>query len=148
MKKLFPVIFAISMALVSCGPTQYAKLMNSAAYSEGKATFVVTPLCADLKVDGKKISYFMPVSQPVAAGGLQNVINTAVKEALEQNGYADAMVGLQTQVKYTEYGAIESIAITGYPARYINFRNAPEGTVVPVTVPEETTSGFSLFKKK
>lgn len=148
MKKIVPVLVALVFAFVSCGTAKQAKLMNSASYSAGQASFIVTPLCADLKVDGKKVSYFMPVSSNIAAGGLQNVINTAVKEVLEQSGHADALVGLQTQVKYNEDGAIESIAITGYPAKYVNFRNVPEGTVVPVTVPEETSSGFSLFKKK
>ena len=40
-----------------------------------------------------------------------------------ENGDADVLVGLETQVKYTNKGKVESITITGYPAKYVNFRS-------------------------
>ena len=146
MKKII-LFFAFAVTLVSCGTTE--KLINTATHTGGSAPFFVNPVCADIKVDGKKISFFMPVSENISAGGLQNVIDTAVKDALEQNGNADLLVGLQTQVKYDSNGDIESIAITGYPARYINFRNLPNAQAVPATAPEGEKGGvLAVFKKK
>ena len=146
MKKII-LFFAFAVTLVSCGTTE--KLINTATHTGGNAAFFVNPVCADIKVDGKKISFFMPVSENISNGGLQNVIDSAVKDALEQNGNADLLIGLQTQVKYDSQGKIESIAISGYPARYVNFHNLPNGEAVPAAAPEGEKGGaLSLFKKK
>ncbi len=146
MKKIL-LFFAFAVTLVSCGTSE--KLINTATHTGGNAAFFVNPVCADIKVDGKKISFFMPVSENISSGGLQNVIDTAVKDALEQNGNADLLIGLQTQVKYNSKGIIESIAISGYPARYVNFRNVPDGVAVPAAQVEgEKAGALSLLKKK
>lgn len=70
-----------------------------------------------------KITYFFLPSQTVVNGGFDNVVNTAVREALIANGNADVLVALEQQVKYTAEGAVESITVSGYPAKYINFRS-------------------------
>lgn len=62
-------------------------------------------------------------SKTVVMGGYDNVINTAVREALLANGNADVLVALETQIKYDKEGQIESVTVTGYPAKYVNFRN-------------------------
>ena len=118
---------ALAILAVSCGSA--SKVINSATYTEGVAKLYVTPLQADLKVSPKKINYFMPVNEAISFGGLDNVISTAVKEALDANG-GDVIVGLETSVSYSSEGAIESISITGYPASYVNFRN--NDTIPPV----------------
>lgn len=51
------------------------------------------------------------------------MVNSAVREALASNGDADVLVGLETQVKYNAAGNPESITVSGYPAKYVNFRN-------------------------
>ena len=55
-----------------------------------------------------------------------NILNTAVKNALEVNGNADVLIGLEYQVKTNDEGEIETITITGYPAKYTNFRHPNE----------------------
>ena len=146
MKKII-LVFALAVTLVSCGTTE--KLINTSTHTGGNAAFFVNPVCADIKVDGKKISFFMPVSENISNAGLQNVIDTAVKDALEQNGNADLLIGLQTQVKYDAKGKIESIAITGYPARYVNFHNVPNAEPVPAVAPAaQKEGGLPLLKKK
>jgi hypothetical protein len=79
---------------------------------------------ADLDVSTTKISYFFLPSQTVVNGGFENVVNTAVREALIANGNADVLVALEQQVKYDANGKVESITVSGYPAKYVNFRNA------------------------
>lgn len=120
MKKL--VLFAIVMVAMSAcsAPT---KLINTATHKKMAVSSPVAAVFADLSVSEKKISYFMMPSKTVSNGGFDNVVNTAVREALLANGDADVLVGLETQVKYDGKGQVESITVSGYPAKYVNFRN-------------------------
>lgn len=126
MIKRFFFICLATISLVSCGVGSQAtssKLNSTATYQRLSVQPYVTPVQVDLSVSPKKISHFMLVSESVRQGGLDNVVATAVKEALEANGDADVLVGLQTQVKYNDKGEIESISLTGFPAKYVNFRS-------------------------
>lgn len=123
MKKIF-LIFAISVLFASCS-TQ-SKLINTATFSKSKATTPLTVLLADLQVSPEKISYLYIPSKSVLSGGHDNVINSAVSEALIANGNADVLVSLEHQIKYNAENQIESILVTGYPAKYINFRSPSE----------------------
>lgn len=83
----------------------------------------VAAVLADLEVSPKKISYFYIPSATVVNGGVDNVVNSAVREALIENDNADVLVALEKQIKYDAEGRVESITVTGYPAKYVNFRN-------------------------
>ena len=122
MKKLSIILsVAIAATFVSCSlPT---KLMNTSTHNEVKVAQPVTALFADLDVSPTKISFFFIPSKTVINGGEDNVINTAVREALLANGNADVLVGLEKQLKYNDKGEVESITVTGYPAKYVNFRS-------------------------
>ena len=89
-------------------------------------TPIASPLIVDLDVSPTKISYsYAPIPASIASLGKENIINTAVKQALLENGNADVMVGLETQIQYSKIG-IESVIITGYPAKYVNFRHVDD----------------------
>lgn len=140
MFKRFFIICLATVSLISCGVGSKAtspKLNTSATYQRLSVQPYVTPVQVDLSVSPNKISYFMLVSESVRQGGLDNVIATAVKEALESNGDADVLVGLQTQVKYNDKGEIESISLTGFPAKYVNFRSNDK---LPFPEPQQETS--------
>ena len=137
---------AILALAASCSST--AKLMNTATYQRMDFQPYVTPVQVDLEVNPQKIEYFMIVGKTVAAGGYDNVVATAVKEALDANGGGDVLVGLQTQVKYTEKGEMESINITGFPAKYVNFRSNDQLPMTVSSVKEESAGGLNLFSKK
>ena len=134
MKKLV-LFLAVAAMVTSCSS---AKLINSATHSKAKAIQPVTALYADLSVSPTKISYFLIPSKTVLQGGYDNVINTAVREALIANGNADVLVAMETQVKHNADGEIESVTVTGYPATYTNFRSP--GDDVLRTLPQETDS--------
>lgn len=140
-------IVAILVLAASCSSS--AKLMNTATYQRMDFQPYVTPVQVDLEVSPKKIELFMTVSRTVAAGGYDNVVATAVKEALQSTGMDyDVLVGLQTQVKYFETGEIESINITGFPAKYVNFRSNDQLPMTVSSVKEESAGGLNLFSKK
>lgn len=134
MKKLV-LFLAVAAMVTSCSS---AKLINSATHSKAKAIQPVTALYADLSVSPTKISYFLIPSKTVLQGGYDNVVNTAVREALIANGNADVLVAMETQVKHNADGEIESITVTGYPATYTNFRSP--GDDVLRTLPQNTNS--------
>lgn len=150
MKKLI-FLLAVAALAASCGSvSQTPMLKNSATYTKGAAAMVVTPMQADLQmVSTKKISYYLEVTENVRAGGLDNVIATAVKEALDVHG-GDVLLGLETQASYGGDGKIYYINITGFPAKYVNFRPA---TDLPPVAPEKAEAksggpGLPIFGKK
>lgn len=150
MKKSFFLMAITSvMMLASCsmlGPKSLVK--TTATHTRISAATPVVAVFADLDVSPNKISYFYIPSKTVAAGGLDNVVNSAVHEALIANNNADVLVGLETQVKYNDKGVIESITVTGYPAKYVNFRNPGDDYLrkmeVNTTVKNESSGGLKL----
>ena len=119
---LLPLFFSL---MTGCATVQPYALKTTSSYVNANPSIDVTPLAADLDVAAEKISYYMKVTPNVASLGLENALSTAVKEALSHGG-ADVLIALQYQVKYDVRGDIESVENSGYPARYYNFRPAPE----------------------
>ena len=126
MKKIFAFL-AVAALFTGCSMTttapSNAKLTNTASHTKVCTVQPTVAVFADLQVSPTKISYFFLPSQTVQNGGFDNIVNTAVREALIANGNADVLVGLEQQVKYDTYGVVESITISGYPAKYVNFRS-------------------------
>lgn len=147
-KYIFSFLF-IAIAVTSCSVP--AKLINSATYKTVSVAQPVVAVFADLQVSPEKITYFMMPSKTVVMGGYDNVIDTAVREALVANGDADVLVALETQVKYDKEGQIESVTVTGYPAKYVNFRNPGDDylkTISASSTSESSSQGSLLGKVK
>jgi hypothetical protein len=142
MKKIF---FIIAAAVVAVSCTSTARLINTTSHNTfNDPKMLVSAVYADLDIQETKITYFYIPSKTVIAGGLDNIINSAVSEALVQNNNADVLVGLQKQIKYNSLGEVESIVITGYPAHYINMRNAGSSYFEDVKFESETPAGGGL----
>ena len=125
MKRLFTLV-AVATMFVGCSvtaPATMSKLTNTSTHSKVQVVQPTVAILADLEVSKEKISYFFLPSQTVVNGGFENVVNTAVREALIANGNADVLVALEQQVKYDANGKVESITVSGYPAKYVNFRS-------------------------
>ena len=121
MKKFFILSVLASAMFVSCSvPT---KLTNTATSNKVNVLDPVVALFADLDVSPTKISFFYIPSKTIVSAGAENVVSSAIREALIANGNSDVLVGLESQIKYSTDGTIESITVTGYPAKYTNFRS-------------------------
>lgn len=143
MKKILIIVSAI-VVLVSCSTP--AKLITTSTFKDASATFKTTAVVADIKVEGRKWSFLYVPSKTVAAGGYDNIIKTAVHEALMSAGKEyDVLVAKETQVKYNEESQVESVLVTGYPGKYTNWRNSEE--IFPAE-PEKTASPLGFKKKK
>lgn len=122
--KKFLLISVVMMMTTSCNMSKLVSTGSHNTFSSSKP--YVSHVYADLDVSTTKISHFYIVPATVSRGGYDNVVNTAVREALLNNGNGDVLVGLETQAKYNRKGILESITVTGYPAKYINFRRPTE----------------------
>ncbi|MBO4428037.1 MAG: hypothetical protein J5771_06120 [Bacteroidales bacterium] len=145
MKKL-ALFIGIFIAAVSCATSGELLKTTSSYQKVENPIIVVTPLQADLDVSTKKVDYFMPVDASVAAGGVDNVISTAVREVLAKYGY-DVLVGIQTQLTYNSQNVITQVRVSGYPARYINFRNCDSIPIQTVLKKNGESSKVSIFSK-
>ena len=155
MKKFFfilgAIVFVSSCASAGAGlgiVKTNNLLKNTAKYASGGAQMYVTPIMADLEVSPKKIVYHLEVGENIRMGGEENVIASAVKEALDIEG-GDVIVGLEKQLKYNSEGGIQAITITGYPAKYVNFRPCEK---LPLPAEPEVKEnkggvGFPIFSK-
>lgn len=124
MKKIFTLV-AVATMFTACSVSSLsmARLENTSTHTKVQVVQPVAAVLADLDVAPNKISYFFLPSQTVVKGGFDNVVNTAIREALIANGNADVLVALEQQVKYGADGNVESITVSGYPAKYVNFRS-------------------------
>ena len=94
LKKFSIFICAIAMlGMASCTTTLSSSKTKDFGSSAITATF------ADLVVSPRKITYTYKPTNEVRRGGEANVINTAVRMALDANGGGDVLVELQTTVK-------------------------------------------------
>ncbi|MBQ7689791.1 MAG: hypothetical protein IJT30_01160 [Muribaculaceae bacterium] len=119
-KKVLLTLTAIVMlGMSSCTTTK------NTATTQDFSSATISATLADLEVSPRKITYVYHPTSDVRRGGEDNVINTAIREALKQNGGGDILVELQTTVK--KYRGlfttkISEVTVSGYPATYTNFR--------------------------
>jgi hypothetical protein len=149
MKKsyLFLLIVFI-LGLSSCKSTR-----STATYQDPINT-LRTVTVADLDVSDVRISYTYKPTYAVRLGGSQNVIKTAVQEALKAHGSGDILIGLEytTISKWTILSflsPIREITVTGRPAKYTNFHSLPENIWAPTklypdNLPEKEINNFII----
>ena len=123
-KKFFLFISVMAMlGMASCTTTLNSSKTKDFGSSAITATF------ADLVVSPHKITYTYKPTDDVRRGGEVNVINTAIRKALEMNGGGDVLVELQTTVKKSGKRNVKEVTVSGYPATYKNFRCADDETL-------------------
>ena len=148
MKKLF--VFVIAMLLfTSC--TSYSTIRKTAT-SQPVETGVITAVLADLEVSPDKITYYYVPTTAIHLEGVNNILNSAIREALAANGDADVLVGMEYEVKYKRQAmsvVVEHIVISGYPAKYKNFRTPSDDMIIELHkgAKSEVSSSTTLFIK-
>lgn len=128
MKKLLTVMVVAACALFSsCSTT-----IKTATTRQINAPIVAAAI-ADIDITGGKITYTYTPPKGVWIAGVNNCINAAVSEALQYAGQgADVLVEMQYTLVMKRgmigntTGKVKSVTVTGYPARYKNFRSADQ----------------------
>lgn len=124
MKKVLLITIVSVLTLMSCSVSRPKSIVKTTAtYERANFTTPVVAVFADLDVSPTKISFVYIPGSTISKSGYDNVLSAAVREALASNGDADVLVALESQVKYNKKGNVESVVISGYPAKYVNFRN-------------------------
>lgn len=123
-KKFF--IFISVMAVL--GMSSCTTTLNSSKTKDFSSS-AITATFADLVVSPQKITYTYRPTDDVCRGGQTNVVNTAIRKALEVNGGGDVLVELQTTIKKSGRKSISEVTVSGYPATYRNFRCADDETL-------------------
>ena len=135
LKKLF-MVTAIVIGSVTIASAQKIDrvettvdyMESSARYLEPSQNIMTTPMIADLQVIGASISYTeteafknYEVTEELIklVPGFKSIALSRAARAHK----ADVIIGAMVDVITNEQGRLE-ITITGYPARYTNFRNA------------------------
>ena len=131
MKKLYWFLLVVFVVGLSA-----CKSARSTATYQDPINTLRTVTVADLEVAETRISYTYRPSYAVRLGGSQNVIKTAVQEALKAHGSGDILIGLEytTISRWTVFpflSPIREITVTGRPAKYVNFHSLPEKIWAP-----------------
>ncbi|MCH5335748.1 MAG: hypothetical protein J1D86_08130 [Alistipes sp.] len=122
MKKLLFVLMA-ALAMTSCSTVKKTATIHNVKPRLEAAVLT------DLDVSNQKITYTYIPTNKVRRGGAANCINTAIHEALLVNG-GDVLIETQTAtVEHSWTRKIKSVTVTGYPAKYKNFRPADDKTL-------------------
>lgn len=127
MKKLFFCVFALIPALAFAQKqATYTIVESTATFLEPSSVIVTSPLIADIKIIGDKISYVEPDALKIFPltdfDQLPKLRSLIVGRAVNKLG-ADLLVGTSFDMVTTEAGELK-VTVTGYPAKYCNFRNA------------------------
>lgn len=146
MKKFFVLLFVV-MVITSC--TSYSTIRKTAT-SQPVETGVITAVLADLEVSPSKVTYYYVPTTAIHLEGVKNILNSAIREALAANGDADVLVGMEYEVKYKRQFmsvVVEHIVITGYPAKYKNFRTPSDDKIIELHkgVKSDLSSSTTLF---
>ena len=149
MKKLY--LFLLVVFVVGMSACKSAR--STATYQDPINT-LRTVTVADLEVAETRISYTYRPTYAVRLGGSQNVIKTAVQEALKAHGSGDILIGLEytTISRWTVFpflSPIREITVTGRPAKYVNFHSLPEKIWAPTklypdNLPEKEINNFII----
>lgn len=135
MKKLCFSFVVLAMTLASCSTSQFYVtelidyMESSARILEPEHKMLATPLIADLQVSDKKINYTekemfanLEVTN-LLLNNMPELKKIALSRAAQAHN-ADILVGTTIDV-VTKDDRLE-ITVTGYPARYVKFRNVSE----------------------
>lgn len=137
--------FLLTMAIVICSAaiasaqkvdrieTTVDYMESSARYMEPSQNIMTTPMIADLQVVGGSVShteteafknYEVTEELIQLVPGFKRIALSRAARAHK----ADVIIGAMVDVITNENGRLE-ITITGYPARYVNFRNATSNEI-------------------
>ena len=137
------LLFTIAMmALASCS-LHKASAPSTPVYSP----VIETATMASLEVSENRITYtYVPAKKDAKALSQDQLIRNAVYAALEKNGGADELVGVNyfVSIKRGFFSKkVKSVKVSGYPAYYKDFREPGQADLEKI----EILSRSRMFRK-
>ncbi len=123
MKKLLFFI-VVGATLSSCASLNRATVVSTSAPAPIKTTTTV----ANIEVGEKRISYtYVPSKADAKRLSEAQLLDNAIYMALQENGNADILVKVNYYItRKTFPKRIQSISVSGYPAKYVDFHQPTE----------------------
>ena len=125
MRKFLFILSVCILSLSSCSN----KITTSTATTKAITPHVYANTFADLEIVSGKLSYVYVPTNDVIAGGKENIIKTAEALLLKQYD-ADVLVEPQYIYEYKDTRTISKVTVTGYAAKYKNFRSATNEEII------------------
>ena len=119
MKKIIYFV-GLALCLVSC-----QTITKTSKTAESPAS-LLSATVADLEVSPERITYTTHPELSLRRGGLENVKQAAIQQALIENGNADVLVDATfsiTTTRFLVFNWVSSITVSGRPAKYTNFHS-------------------------
>ncbi len=117
-------IAVIGATLSSCASLNRATVVSTSAPAPIRTTTSV----ASIEVGENRISYtYVPSKADAKRLSEAQLLDNAIYMALQENGNADILVKVNYYItRKTFPKRIQSIALSGYPAKYVDFRQPTE----------------------
>lgn len=116
--KKFLFMALMCAVLASCSE----KVVTQTATTTTVYPIIQTSVIADVDIVSTKATYTYTPGLEVILGGKENIQQTAVANLLAQYN-ADVLMNPEYRFEYSDKRTIKSVTVTGYPAKYKNFRN-------------------------
>ena len=120
MKRIL-LMASVALLVASC-----TTMKNSTATTLDVESSLTSKTTADMIVSEQRISYNYTPSKKERKAGMKTVLSNAVSSALKDNGDADVLVHMQYNAiikkKLWFSKKIRQVTVTGYPAKYKNFK--------------------------
>ncbi|MCH5328163.1 MAG: hypothetical protein J1E02_04005 [Coprobacter sp.] len=145
--KKYLFMAAVAVLATSCVTTTKTARTESVPYSMYNATV------ADLEVSPKRITYTIEPSVEIQKGGINNVKQAVIMEALNANGNADMLLEPQFVISHKKgpfgifINKVTSITVTGRPATYKNFRSMDDKVWCDPVFRGGKGTNFHIFQK-
>lgn len=126
MKKQLFMAAVAALCLASC-TTSY-----KTSRTENIPVSVYNATVSDLDVSPERVVYTMKPSKDIRRAGVTNCKSAAVQECLSKYGNADVLlepryvVSIKKTSLFSKVGKVTSVTVSGRPAKYKNFRSAPD----------------------
>ncbi|MBO4611709.1 MAG: hypothetical protein J5671_00895 [Bacteroidaceae bacterium] len=144
--KKYMFLAVVAFMAASCTTITKTARTENVPYSMYNATV------ADLEVSPNRITYTLKPSKEIRKGGIGNVKQAALQEALTQNGNADLMLEPQYVISHKKgplgifINKVTSITVTGRPATYKNFRSLSDDVWTDPVFRGHKGTSFNIFK--
>ncbi len=155
MRKILLFLFSLAF-FAACKSPHYVKYDESSAYYlELRGRGFVTPLISDITVSEQRISFVQEFKNNLSEEDANATFTPAVVQYMKNYtltqaaiaNNADIIVSPLIDVKTSQDYTTITVTLTGYPARYTNFRDATKEDFESIRLSEMIVTGQKLEEK-
>lgn len=149
-------MFSLALFAACKSPQHYVKYDESSAYYlDVQGRGFVTPLISDISVGEQRITFVQEFANNLSEADANSLFTPAIVQYMKNYtltqaaiaNNADIIVSPLIDVKTSQDYTTITVTLTGYPARYTNFRNATKDDFETLRLSEKTAAEQKLAEK-